>query len=117
MTIHVNTVNYDWEVKRYVDAGSYDLDVADDKVIKALTVKKQECWYALIDGKVFKSPDNGRKSIFFASKDDLETAIANGLYWKRNIIPNIGRCIGYDVKAFYEDLKKNHKIEFKKVIF
>ena len=96
----------------------YDLDIPDDKIVAGITTKFPTYWYALIDGKLFKSDQRkGLKSIYFSSKDELEDAISQALYWRQRLVPDIGRGVSYDTMDFYLKLKQTHNIEFKKVQF
>lgn len=118
MIVKVNKVQYNPETLGYLDDLHYDLDIPDDKIIKGITTKAPAYWYALIDGNLFKSDQRkGLKSIYFSSKDELEDAISQALYWRQKLIPDIGRGVGYDTKDFYLKLKQTHNIEFKKVQF
>ena len=97
----------------------YTLDIPDDKIIQGITIAKAPTyWYALIDGKLFKSDQwKGLKSICFSSKDELESALSDALFWRQKLVPGIGRGVTYDTKDFISKLKQTHKIEFKKVKF
>jgi len=118
MIVKVDKSEFSQEKREYIVTEKYDLDIPDQKIIDTITVKNPSYWYALIDGQLFKSDyDKGLKSIFFKDKSKLETAIKNGLYWKRKLIPGIGGGIGYDVNDFYKKLKESHKIEFKEIKF
>ena len=118
MIVKVNKVKYNPETKGYIDDLKYTLDIPDDVIIKGITTKTPTYWYALIDGKLFKSDQRkGLKSIYFSSKDELEDAISQALYWRRKLVPGIGCGVGYDCEDFYLKLKQTHKIEFKKVQF
>lgn len=101
-----------------ISKGNYELEVSDDIVIDAMTIKNQSYWYILIDGKLFKSDSQkGLKSILFSSRENAENAVKNGLYWKHKIIPHIGCNCGYDENDFYDKLKSSHKIEIKEFKF
>ena len=118
MIVKVNKVKYNPETKGYIDDLKYTLDIPDDVIIKGITTKTPTYWYALIDGKLFKSDQRkGLKSIYFSSKDELEDAISQALYWRQRLVPDIGRGVGYDCEDFISKLKQTHKIEFKKVQF
>ena len=119
MIVKVNKVQYNPEVNGYLEDLQYDLHIQDRAIIKGITVSKfPTYWYALIDGKLFKSDQRkGLKSIYFSSKDELEDAISQALYWRRKLVPGIGRGVTYDTKDFISKLKQTHKIEFKKVKF
>lgn len=119
MIVKVNKVQYNPETNGYLDELNYDLNIPDDKIIKGITVSKfPTYWYALIDGKLFKSDQRkGLKSIYFSSKDELEDAISQALYWRQRLVPDIGRGVSYDTMDFYLKLKQTHNIEFKKVQF
>ena len=119
MIVKVNKVQYNPETNGYLDELNYDLNIPDHEIIKGITVSKfPTYWYALIDGKLFKSDQRkGLKSIYFSSKDELEDAISQALYWRQKLVPNIGRGVTYDTKDFISKLKQTHKIEFKQVKF
>ena len=119
MIVKVNKVQYNSEVNGYLEDLQYDLHIQDRTIIKGITVSKfPTYWYALIDGKLFKSDQRkGLKSIYFSSKDELEDAISQALYWRQKLVPGIGRGVTYDTKDFISKLKQTHKIEFKKVKF
>ena len=119
MIVKVNKVQYNPEVNGYLEDLQYDLHIKDRTIIKGITVSKfPTYWYALIDGKLFKSNQwKGLKSIYFSSKDELEDAISQALYWRQRLVPDIGRGVGYDCEDFISKLKQTHKIEFKKVQF
>lgn len=119
MIVKVNKVQYNPEVNGYLDELNYDLNIPDREIIKGITVAKPPTyWYALIDGKLFKSNQwKGLKSIYFSSKTELEDAISQALYWRRKLVPEIGSGVGYDTMDFYLKLKQTHKIEFKQVQF
>lgn len=97
----------------------YVMDIPDEKIIDGITVKNLSYWYAIIDGRVFKSDISKKKmgGVFFSSKKDLDEAIANALYWRKKIIPGIGNGIGYDRDDFASKLKNSHKIEYKNIKF
>ena len=118
MIVKANKIQYNLDTNDLLDV-DYTLDIPDDKIIKGITVSKfPTYWYALIDGKLFKSNQwKGLKSIYFSSKDELEDAISQALYWRQRLVPDIGRGVGYDCEDFYLKLKQTHKIEFKKVQF
>ena len=117
MIVKVNKVQYNPETDDIQEI-NYDLNIQDDKIIRGITTEFPTYWYALIDGKLFKSDQRkGLKSIYFSSKDELEDAISQALYWRQKLVPNIGRGVGYDTKDFYLKLKQTHNIEFKKVQF
>ena len=118
MIVKVNKVQYNPETLDYLDDLQYDLEIPDDKLINGITTKTPTYWYALIDGKLFKSDQRkGLKSIYFSSKEELESALSQALYWRQRLVPGIGAGIGYDTKDFYLKLKLTHNIEFKKVQF
>lgn len=101
-----------------IGKGNYELEVDDDVVIDAITIKSPSYWYVLIDGKLFKSDSQkGLESILFSSRESAENAVKDGLYWKHKIIPHIGCCCGYDIDDFYDKLKSSHKIEIKEINF
>ena len=113
--IYIGYDNY-----RYITENEYDLKLSDEKIIGKITTttKSPTYWYALIDGKLFKSDQQkGLKSIFFSSKDDLKDKIANALYWRKGLVPRIGQGVGYDTDDFYKKLIKTHNVEFKQVQF
>ena len=118
MIVKVNKIQYNPETDDIQEI-NYDLNIPDREIIKGITVSKfPTYWYALIDGKLFKSNQwKGLKSIYFSSKDVLEDAISQALYWRKKLVPNIGRGAGYDCGGFYFKLKQAHNIEFKKVQF
>ena len=104
----------------YVVDNEYDLELPDEKIIDKITVTKKypTYWYALIDGKLFKSDQQkGLKSIFFSSKDDLKDRLADALYWRKGLVPRIGMGVGYDTDDFYKKLIKTHNVEFKQIQF
>ncbi len=104
----------------YVVDNEYDLELPDEKIIDKITVTKKypTYWYALIDGKLFKSDQQkGLKSIFFSSKDDLKDRLADALYWRKGLVPRIGIGVGYDTDDFYKKLIKTHNVEFKQIQF
>ena len=119
MIVKANKIQYNPEVNGYLEDLQYDLHIQDREIIKGITVAKPPTyWYALIDGKLFKSDQRkGLKSIYFSSKDELEDAISQALYWRQRLVPNIGRGVGYDCEDFISKLKQTHKIEFKQVQF
>lgn len=118
MIVKVNKVQYNPETNGYLDELNYDLNIPDHKIIKGITTKFPTYWYALIDGKLFKSDQRkGLKSIYFSSKDELKDAISQALYWRQRLVPDIGYGVGYDCEDFISKLKQTHKIEFKKVQF
>ena len=102
----------------YVVDNEYDLELPDEKIIGKITTKFPTYWYALIDGKLFKSDQQkGLKSIYFSSKDDLKARLADALYWRKGLVPGIGCGVGYDTDDFYKKLIKTHNVEFKQVQF
>ena len=119
MIVKANKIQYNPETDGFLDDIHYDLNIQDREIIKGITVAKTPTyWYALIDGKLFKSDQRkGLKSIYFSSKDELEDAISQALYWRRKLVPRIGCGVGYDTKDFYLKLKQTHNIEFKQVKF
>ena len=116
MIVKVNKIQYNPETDDIQEI-NYDLNIPDRTIIKGITVSKfPTYWYALIDGKLFKSDQRkGLKSIYFSSKDELEDAISQALYWRQKLVPGIGRGVTYDTKDFISKLKQTHKIEFKQV--
>ena len=118
MIVKVNKVQYNPETDGFLEDLQYDLDIQDDKIIRGITIEFPTYWYALIDGKLFKSDQRkGLKSIYFSSKDELEDAISQALYWRQKLVPQIGCGVGYDCEDFISKLKQTHNIEFKKVQF
>ena len=118
MIVKVNETKYHPEQGGYVTDNEYDLEFSDKKIIDKITTKLPVYWYALIDGKLFKSDQQkGLKSIFFSSKDDLKDRIADALYWRKGLVPRIGQGVGYDTDDFYKKLIKTHNVEFKQIQF
>ena len=120
MIVKVSESSLHIDVSEYVVDNEYDLDLPDEKIIDKITITKKSSayWYALIDGKLFKSDqEKGLKSIFFSSKDDLKEHLAGALYWRKGLVPRIGQCVGYDTDDFYKKLIKTHNVEFKQVQF
>ena len=119
MIVKVNKVQYNPETDGFLEDLQYELNIWDRDIIKGITVAKPPTyWYALIDGKLFKSNQwKGLKSIYFSSKDELEDAISQALYWRQKLVPDIGRGVGYDTMDFISKLKQTHNIEFKQVKF
>ena len=118
MIVKVNKVQFNPEACGVFDDIRYDLDIPDDKLIKEIMDEFPTYWYALIDGRLFKSDsERGSKGIFFKSKDELEFAISQALYWKKKLVPDIGVGVGYDCEDFYIKLKESHNIKFKTVQF
>ena len=119
MIVKANKIQYNPDANGYLDKLNYDLNIPDDKIIEGITTSKfPTYWYTLIDGKLFKSDQRkGLKSIYFSSKDELEDAISQALYWRQKLVPGIGCGVGYDCEDFYLKLKQTHNIEFKKVQF
>src|SRR5574344_1859401 len=100
MIVKVHKDQYDPEALDYLDL-QYDLEILDHKIIMGITTEIPTYWYALIDGKLFKSDQQkGLKSIYFSSKDKLEDAISHALYWRQKLVPNIGNGVGYDCEDF-----------------
>lgn len=118
MIVKANKVQYNPETDDIQEI-NYDLNIPDREIIKGITVAKPPTyWYALIDGKLFKSNQwKGLKSIYFSSKAELEDAISQALYWRQKLVPQIGCGVGYDTTDFYLKLKQTHNIEFKQVKF
>ena len=118
MIVKVNKIQYNPETDDIQEI-NYDQNIPDRAIIKGITVAKTPTyWYALIDGKLFKSDQRkGLKSIYFSSKDELEDAISQALYWRQKLVPDIGRGVGYDTMDFISKLKQTHNIEFKQVKF
>ena len=119
MIVKANKIQYNPDTNDLLDELNYEINLPDREIIKGITVAKTPTyWYALIDGKLFKSNQwKGLKSIYFSSKDELEDAISQALYWRQKLVPNIGRGVSYDTMDFYLKLKQTHNIEFKKVQF
>ena len=118
MIVKANKIQYNPDTNDLLDDIDYTLDIPDDKIIRGITTEFPTYWYALIDGKLFKSDQRkGLKSIYFSSKDELEDAISQALYWRQKLVPDIGRGVGYDTMDFISKLKQTHKIEFKQVKF
>ena len=119
MIVKANKIQYNPETDGFLDELNYEINIPDHEIIKGITVSKPPTyWYALIDGKLFKSNQwKGLKSIYFSSKDELEDAISQALYWRQRLVPGIGRGVTYDTKDFISKLKQTHKIEFKQVQF
>ena len=119
MIVKANKVQYNPETDGFLDDIQYEINIPDREIIKGITVAKTPTyWYALIDGKLFKSDQRkGLKSIYFSSKDELEDAISQALDWRRKLVPGIGCGVGYDCEDFYLKLKQTHNIEFKQVKF
>ena len=119
MIVKANKVQYNPEADGFLDDIHYEINIPDRAIIKGITVAKHPTyWYALIDEKLFKSDQRkGLKSIYFSSKDELEDAISQALYWRKKLVPNIGSGVGYDTKDFYFKLQQAHNIECKKVKF
>ena len=116
MIVKVHEIDYDNSKREYVTTKEYDLHIPEEKLVDGITVKFPVYWYALIDGKLFKSDrEKGLKGIFFSTKEKLEENLAHALYWRRKLVPHIGAGVGYDVNDFYEKLKETHKIEFKQI--
>ena len=119
MIVKANKVQYNPETDGFLDVIHYEINIPDREIIKGITVAKPPTyWYALIDGKLFKSDQRkGLKSIYFSSKDELEDAISQALYWRQKLVPEIGCGVGYDCEDFISKLKQTHNIEFKQVKF
>ena len=62
-------------------------------------------------------PGTEPKEYFFKSKDELEFALSQALYWRKRLVPDIGVGVGYDCEDFYTKLKETHNIKFKTVQF
>ena len=118
MIVKVEEVKYHPEENGYITENKYDLNLPDEKIISKITTKSPTYWYALIDGKLFKSDQQkGLKSIYFSSKDDLKARLADALYWRKGLVPGIGCGVGYDTDDFYKKLIETHNVEFKQVQF
>lgn len=115
MKININDNHNDRYSK---GVGEYVREVEDSMVINAITTDSPTYYYALIDGRLFKSDTNkGLKSYLFNTREKLEKVIADGLYFKDKIIPYIGQNCGYDTKQFYKDLTENHKVDIREFKF
>jgi len=118
MIVKVEEDKYNPNEGQYITEVKYDLELPDDKIVKKITTEFPVYWYALIDGKLFKSDQQkGLKSIYFPTKESLEEHLAQALYWRKGLVPRIGQCVGYDTDDFYEKLIQTHNVEFKKVQF
>ena len=118
MIIKRTEIKYNKEFGKYEDfpEGCYDLEVDDEKLVKAITAKTPVYYYVTIDGKLFKSDiKKGLESILFSTKERAENYIKKALYWRSKIIPNIGKGVGYDNEDFYKKLIETHKVEIKKL--
>ena len=74
MIVKVSESSLHIDVSEYVVDNEYDLDIPDEKIIDKITITKKcpTYWYALIDGKLFKSDqEKGLRSIFFLSKENI----------------------------------------------
>lgn len=69
------------------------------------------------DDKKFRKTKKGLTAFLFNTREKLEKAIADGLYFKDKIIPYIGQNCGYDTKQFYKDLTENHKVDIREFKF
>ena len=118
MIVKVDKVEFNPETCVLLDKIEYDLDIPDGKLIKGITTEFPTYWYALIDGRLFKSDSGlGPEGVFFESKDELEFELSQALYWKKELVPGIGEGVAYDCEDFYIKLKETHNIEFKTVQF
>ena len=118
MLVKVDKVEFNPETCVLLDKIKYDLDIPDDKLVKGITAEFPTYWYALIDGRLFKSDSGlGSEGVFFESKDELEFELSQALYWKKELVPGIGEGVAYDCEDFYRKLKETHNIEFKTVQF
>jgi hypothetical protein len=118
MIVKVNEDKYNSDQREYITVNEYDLELPDEKIVKKITTEFPVYWYALIDGKLFKSDQQkGLKSIYFPSKESLEEHLADALYWRKGLIPRIGCGVGYDTDDFYKKLIQTHNVEFKTVQF
>lgn len=118
MIVKVSETKYHPEQNGYITEDEYDLELPDEKIIDKITTKLPVYWYALIDGKLFKSDQQrGLKSIYFASKESLEKHLADALYWRKGLVPRIGQGVGYDTDDFYKKLIETHNVEFKQIQF
>ena len=92
MKININDNHNDRYSK---GVGEYVREVEDSMVNNAITTDSPTYYYALIDGRLFKSDRNkGLKSYLFSTREKLEKAISEGLYFKDKIIPYIGQNCG-----------------------
>ena len=118
MIVKVNEVEYHPEQNGYITENEYDLELPDEKILDKITIKNPVYWYALIDGKLFKSDQQkGLNKILFASKESLAQHLAQALYWRKGLVPRIGQGVGYDTNDFYKKLINTYKIEFKQIQF
>ena len=120
MIVKVSESSYHPELVDYILDNEYDLELPDEKIINKITIAEKylNYWYALIDGKLFKSDqEHGLKSIFFSSKEDLEAHLGDALYWRKDLVPRIGQGVGYDTDDFYKKLIETHNVEFKQIQF
>ena len=94
------------------------MELPDEKILDKITIKNPVYWYALIDGKLFKSDQQkGLNKILFTSKESLAQHLAQALYWRKGLVHRIGQGVGYDTNDFYKKLIKTHNVEFKQVQF
>lgn len=118
MIIKVREDKFDFDKGGYIRENEYDLDISNEKIVNKITIKTPTYWYAIIDGKLFKSDqEKGLKGIYFTTKKSLEEHLADALYWRKELIPRIGQGVGYDTKDFYKKLIETHNVEFKQVQF
>ena len=118
MNVKVEKVQFNPETYGFLNDIQYDLDIPDDKLVKGITAEFPTYWYALVDGRLFKSDSGlGPEGVFFESKDELEFELSQALYWKKELVPGIGEGVAYDCEDFYTKLKETHNIEFKTVQF
>ena len=97
---NVNYLNYQTELGNGQE--SYNLRADKMKKARKITEIKYES-----DGFV----------IILESKDELEFELSQALYWKKELVPDIGEGVAYDCEDFYIKLKETHSIEFKTVQF
>lgn len=116
MIVKVREDKFDFGKNEFIRTNEYDLEIPDEKIVENITRKLHTYWYALIDGKLFKSDEEkGFKATYFSTKEDLEKHLANALYWRRKLISKIGQGVGYDTDDFYEKLVKTYNVEFKQI--
>ena len=118
MIVKVNEDVFHPGEEPFITLNQYDLELPDEKIVDKITVEIPGYWYALIDGKLFKSDEQkGVKGVLFKSKEILEKHLANALYWRKGLVPRIGCGVGYDADDFYNKLIQTHNVEFKQVKF
>jgi len=118
MIVKVREDKFDFDKSEFIRTNEYDLNISDEKIVDKITTETPTYWYALIDGKLFKSDqEKGIKGIYFATKESLEEHLADALYWRKGLVPRIGQGVGYDTDDFYKKLIETHNVEFKQVKF